>query len=342
MQKDTFYALSAEEQCGRLGRLAKQALHAWGVNNCEPRLIKHRENAVFAVQTRTGDPAVLRVHRQDYHSDESLAAELDWMSTLANGGIVVPRPLPTLSGEIVTKAGSDEVTGSWQLDMLSWLDGDQLGDIGVPLNLGTRDVGHVFFELGRTIATMHNISEAWPQQMQVTRHAWDTNGLIGDAPLWGRFWELGALTQAQRDCLLEAKTAIAEDLSAYGQSPSNYGLIHADLVPENIFLSTSGIQLIDFDDSGFGWHMFEIVTTLFWLTAEPQFEEVESQLLAGYRSMRNLTSGDLETMALFFAARSLSYVGWVHTRQSTATAIEMTPIIIELAMNICRRYLADR
>ena len=242
----------------------------------------------------------------------------------------------------MVKQSADDVPGEWQVDMLSWLAGTQLGDVGEPLDLGDRERAEVFRNIGSTMARLHNFSESWPRQMQLTRHAWDDAGLVGDEPLWGRFWELDGLSESQRALLLRAKAAIAEDLRTYGQSAANYGLIHADLVPENVFLDGLDIQLIDFDDAGFGWHMFEVVTALYWLDEEPDYQEIMAAVLDGYRQERALSNADLAAFDLFVAARSLTYVGWAHTRSATETAQALAPVCIERAARFCARYLDQR
>lgn len=337
-----FFQLEAVEQSARLTVLAINALEAWGVTDCAPRLIKYRENAVFEVQTKDGARAALRVHRQGYHDDASLESELKWMAMLAGGGLTVPTPIPAENGQIVIDGTADGVPGIWKVDMLTWVEGKELGEVGEPLDLEGRDPARLFFDIGVTMGKLHNLSTAWPEQNSQTRHAWDRAGFVGDRPLWGEFWELAALTPEQKDLFLRARAAIAEDLDAYGQTPENYGLIHADLVPENVMLNGDEVVLIDFDDAGFGWHMFEIVTAIYWLAEEPEIEIITRAVLDGYQSVRALSDRDLAAIDLFFAARSLTYLGWVHTRSQTGAAKELTPIMIEIAEGICLDYLSDR
>ena len=339
---NTFFQLSADEQSARLTDLARNVLNEWGVDGCEPRLIKYRENAVFEVTGPDGQRAALRVHRQGYHSHETLTLQLKWMSMLAENGLVVPTPIPANSGAITVDATGDGVPGTWKVDMLSWLDGRELGAVGEPLELDGRDVPALFHEIGKTMGTLHNLSTAWPERNTMVRHAWDKDGFVGDQPLWGEFWKVESLTPAQREFFLRVKDALAEDLEAYGQTSDNYGLIHADLVPENVMLSGDEVQVIDFDDAGFGWHMFEIVTAAFWLAEEPEFDSIQTALLDGYQSVRPLQQRDLDAMELFYAARSLTYMGWMHTRRNTETAIELTPVVIEIAEGICSDYLQNR
>ncbi|MEZ5727158.1 MAG: phosphotransferase [Burkholderiaceae bacterium] len=339
---ENFFELAVDEQSARLKSLATEALRAWGVTHCDPRLIKYRENAVFEVRTRDGARAALRVHRQGYHDAASLDSELRWMAMLARQGIAVPTPIPTEAGPVVHDGRAAGVPGVWKVDMLSWVAGRELGAVGEPLDLGGRDAATLFGAFGRTMARLHEFSSRWLEQDSQARHAWDRDGLVGERPFWGRFWELAALTPEQRDLLLQARAAIAEDLDAYGKSPANYGLIHADLVPENVMLDGDSIALIDFDDAGYGWHMFEIVTALFWLADEPEIDTMTKALLDGYRSVRPLAERDLAMTDLFVAARALTYLGWVHTRRQNETAIELTPMMIEIATGACSAYLAGR
>ncbi len=340
MSEEDFSTASAAQQATRLAVLAADALAAWGVSGCTPALIKYRENAVFKVHTANGAPAVMRVHRQHYHDDASLASELEWMAMLGDAGITVPRPVPTLSGETMIRRHHPRVPGEWQVDMLSWLDGAPLGAVGEPLALPDPD--SVFFRLGETVARMHSLSCDWSRQAQMARHAWDASGLVGDDPFWGRFWELAALSAPLRDLLERVRPALHDDLLAYGKDPQRYGLIHADLVPENVLLQDGAVQIIDFDDAGFGWHMFELVTIMHWLEDEPQYAHMKSSLLSGYQRVRSLTERDLATWNLFSAARSLTYLGWVHTRRSSAEAAQMTPMMMDMAETHCSRYLDTR
>ena len=116
-----FYQLNAEQQANRLELLAKSALRHWNAEHCEPELIKYRENAVFKVADAAGAPAVLRVHRQGYHSNDSLASELRWMAMLRESGMHVPSPIAVTNsdgnGDYLINATSDQTPGHWQVDM---------------------------------------------------------------------------------------------------------------------------------------------------------------------------------------------------------------------------------
>lgn len=55
------------------------------------------------------------------------------------------------------------------------------------------------------------------------------------------------------------------------QSPQTYGMIHGDYWPGNYFTSGDDIWVFDFDDCGYGYFMFDIVTSISSWIQEPTF-----------------------------------------------------------------------
>ena len=333
---DDFYALDAEAQTIRLGSLAREALTRWPGSYTDLKMVKYRENAVFSGCDAGGSRFALRVHRHGYHSDDALRSELQWTAALASAGIEVPQAVPTSAGPLwatVTCAGIPEPR---QVDMLTWLGGTPISD----LDVGPAERLALHFKVGALAARIHKQSAVWSLPEGVVRHAWDHDGLIGSAPLWGRFRDLPALRPDDLTLIDRALLRAAPELQAMGQTPQNYGLIHADFFPENLLYDGHRLSLIDFDDSGFGWHLFELATVLYSEMDESDHAEVRAALVAGYRSLRLLSEEDLERLPLFLFLRSLTYLGWVYTRHETETARELTPVVIARACAAARAYLA--
>jgi Ser/Thr protein kinase RdoA (MazF antagonist) len=334
-----FSELHPADQAARLRQLALAALSRWELDYVRIEPIKVRENAVYAVHTADHRRVVLRVHRFGYHSDEALHSELTWMQALGNAGIEVPRPIPSRAGrpfELVDFVG---VAGPRQVDVFEWIEGQQLGAVDQPLSAEPRWIEKTYGTVGELAARMHNQSCAWQPPVGFKRHTWCDEGLTGEAPLWGRFWELEALTTRQRALFERLRARVAQDLIAYGKTPDRYGMIHADLVPENILVNDTQLRIIDFDDAGFGWHMFEIATSLYFIRRETFYEIARDALIAGYRRQRPLGDEHVALLPMFLAARGTTYLGWVHTRKGEAAAGEMTPQLIELAVAAANDYL---
>lgn len=335
-----FNQLDTEQQVECLRALAIDALKLWDIENAEIKLIKYRENAVFSVRTDHGDRYALRIHRHAYHTDTELRSELQWMQALAEEGLDVPKIVPASSGELMVKVENAAVPGARQIDLFEWINGRQLGSVEDGIEGDVASIRHSYLTVGALAARLHNHATSWSLPPGFSRHAWDEEGITGEQPCWGRFWELESLSADERRLLETARSRIHEDLTAYGKPPDKYGLIHADFVQENLMVDGDRVRLIDFDDAGFGWHLFEIATSLYFNIGEDYFDTARDAVIEGYRTGRALPDEELENLPMFFVARGFTYVGWVHTRKETQTARELTPMLVEMICGLSEDYLS--
>jgi Ser/Thr protein kinase RdoA (MazF antagonist) len=320
--------------------LALIALRGWDLDVVNVAPIKVRENAVFRVDLAGGARAVLRVHRSGYNSDAELDSEFVWMRALAAAGVSVPRVIRSRRDRDFELVATTSLDGMRQIDVFEWISGRQLGSVESGVAGDDADVAEQYHTIGAIAARMHNQTAGWQHPPGFCRHAWDAAGLVGEQPFWGPFWELAALTPGEKHLLLRARATIARELAAYGTNPDRYGLIHADLVPENLLVDSDRIQVIDFDDAGFGWYLFELATSLYFITADRIYPTAREALIRGYRSERELSEDTLQRLPLFLAARATTYLGWVHTRQGSETARELTPFLVERACAVVEEYFA--
>ncbi|KQY04439.1 aminoglycoside phosphotransferase [Mycobacterium sp. Root135] len=338
-----FYALDDLDQAARLTLLAESAAAHWDGGFHDVRLVKYRENAVFSAQRSDGQRIAVRVHRHGYHSDAALQSELHWMRELADtAGIEVPPVIPSGTGDLVVRVTHPAVPEPRQVSVLGWLGGAPVGTSEDGLELDDSLAARLYFDAGALAGSLHNHSCTMIAPAGFTRHSWDEHGLIGDDPLWGRFWELPELLADQREVLQRARSAAHHDLAAFGRHEVNYGLIHADLVPENLLNEDGRLKIIDFDDAGYGWYLFELATALYFNVDLAAYSRIQDSLIAGYRSTRPLTPHEEALLPLFLFLRGTTYVGWVQSRPETETAKTMRPMLVERACLLAGRYLAAR
>ncbi len=335
-----FYQLNPDKQAECYQQLAETVLPDWGLQDATLSMIKMRENAVFKVESKEQGKLVLRIHRADYHSDDALRSELQWISALSEEGIETPAVIPTVNGDLFVKPASNLAGKPRQIDVFAWVDGEQLGSIEGGLE-GDRETQRSNFNtIGALAARVHNHAGKWTAPPDFKRHAWDVDGLVGDEPFWGRFWELETLTSAQVELMLRTRDKLKDELSAFGQTSTNYSIIHADMVPENVLVDGSHIRLIDFDDAGYGWHLFDMATSLYFSNPEGSIDHLIAAYIEGYRTQRELSDEDLQTFPAFLMARATTYLGWAHTRKETETARELTPMIVSMACQKAEEYLS--
>lgn len=310
------------EESGLIAALtdrARSLLPLWSLPDQAPRLLKYRENAVFQVHDHGGRPSVLRLHRPGYVSDEALAAELEWMNHLTQKGLPVPAPIPTVAGVLFVKADQGGLPAQ-NADLVSWLVGEPLGASGVAFSHSPDRLQILFYSLGRAMARLHAVSDAWSTGRSIARPHWNADGFVGEQPLWGRFWEAPGIGPSEQHRLSVLREALAGRLQATASQGGDYGLIHADLVRENVLVSGTEVRLIDFDDSGYGWRLFDLATTLFRNRREPYYALIRSALLDGYASERPLPDALDATLDLFMILRSVTYIGWAAQRPELSDA----------------------
>ena len=71
------------------------------------------------------------------------------------------------------------------------------------------------------------------------------------------------------------------------------------------------------------------------------YPDLRDALLGGYRSVRPLDAADVASLPLLFAVRMATYAAWLDTRRHTQFAKDLGPIIVDAAVDVVRRYLAD-
>ncbi|WP_209599097.1 phosphotransferase [Ruegeria sp. HKCCSP351] len=277
------------------------ALSLWGLENTETTLIAERENAIYRVDTPL-DRYVLRLHRRGYRTDAQLQAELAWMAWLDHAGLSVPAPVPSLAGPNL------QFVSGTQVDILTWLDGKTL-DVAL-LSLPLSQQCDLFFRLGQTMAQLHDTSDHWPSAKGCDRPHWDIDGLVGKDPMWGRFWDNPGLTPDEKALFLAFRTKARDHLTRLSAT-LDYGLIHADLVPGNVMCSADALHLIDFDDGGFGFRVFELATALLKHRWDPGYPAFKAAMIDGYTRTRPMNTNHF---LLFLALRAATYVGWNITR----------------------------
>lgn len=322
--------------------VARSALPTWGiVGDAGLRLLKYRENAVFAVELAGEPKYVLRVHRRGYHTDVALRSELLWMTSLHDHGIPTPRVTLTRQGDLLTLVAGADGAGPFQCDLLSWVAGVPLGTIENK-SFGKEDfIERAYEQVGRLAAQVHLHSERWRPAAPFQRHSWDEEGYLGANAVWGHYKELDSLTSDQRRLLHRAVEVARNRLADFGKASDRFGLIHGDLIPENVLMDGEAYTLIDFDDAGFGWYVADVAIAVFFQVGTPSFAPALHSMLHGYRQVRALSLQDLRMLDVMLFLRGLAVLGWIRTRSETETARQIQPSVTEIAMNLAAGLTGD-
>jgi Ser/Thr protein kinase RdoA (MazF antagonist) len=273
---------------------AETAAAHWGGR--VTRLLRDRENHVFEMDLPSGR-AALRLHRAGYQSTAAIQSELWWCAALAKAGLPVPAALTALDGNLLVALPDGRHASA-----IAWVEGEALGEAGQPFARPLADVLDLHHALGSLLARLHRATDALVLPEGFVRPRWDSDGLVGENPFWGRFWDHPAATPDQRAALIRARDALRERLSG------EIGLIHADVLRENVLVNDRSVALIDFDDSGFGFRLYDLGTVLSQNLYEPAYTDIRDSLMAGYGT------SDREMVEASTLARTLASVGWTMPR----------------------------
>ena len=293
---------------------ALRALESFPVEVESVELVMISENVTFRISLRDSDSDyVLRLHRPGYNSIEELNSERLWTRALHDTGLTTQDSLLTISGQHFELIDIPEAAEQRYAGMTEWFAGMPLREY-LDTCSDPEERKQLFRRIGGVAATIHNQSTNWNEPPGFVRRHLDIEGLLGEEPRWGRFWEHAELTNEEKSLLLRARDSARVALSSYGSNPASYSLIHSDLHPDNIICSGDNMALIDFDDSSYGWHMYEIASALIEDRIESDFNAICGALLDGYCEQRPLSEQDIDMLPTFLLIRGLAIIGWFHQR----------------------------
>jgi Ser/Thr protein kinase RdoA (MazF antagonist) len=179
-----------------------------------------------------------------------------------------------------------------------------------------------FPKLGAMTARLHQHARAWQPPRWFTRVRWDLDTTLGDHPHWGS-WTASVDRTEERRQLARAADVVAERLEEYGTAAERFGLVHADLRLANILVDGDRVTVIDFDDCGESWYMYDVACALTFNQARPDVDELVAAWVDGYRNVVPLAHADEEAIPTFLMLRRLLEHAYIGLRPDTELAREL-------------------
>jgi Ser/Thr protein kinase RdoA (MazF antagonist) len=306
-----------------LGRYGLSAQRTW-------RLINLSENATYRVEDpATGRGGILRVHRADYHDRAAIESELDWMAALrADTDISTPSVVPTRDDDRVVTVEVDGIARHAVLfTVVPGAEPDEAR------------LGETFAALGAITARLHRHSRTWRRPADFSRFSWDWPSSLGASARWGRWQDGIGVGAAERAVLAPAAELVSARLAEYGTSPDRFGLIHADLRAANLLADGDRLHVIDFDDCGFSWFLYDFAAAVSFVEHDPRLPEWQAAWLRGYRTVEPLDPADEQMLATFVMMRRLMLVAWMGSHSHSRECQEIGPGYTAGSCVLARRYL---
>jgi len=81
-------------------------------------------------------------------------------------------------------------------------------------------------------------------------------------------------------------------LAHLGKALHRCGLIHADFRLANLLIHEGNVRVIDFDDCGLGWFLYDAASAVTFFEDRPEVPALLDAWLEGYRRVRPLAKED--------------------------------------------------
>jgi Ser/Thr protein kinase RdoA (MazF antagonist) len=300
-------------QLRRLRQLAEAALTEYGLSDANLKFQHYEGNVIFRVdvpgETTAKDDDIYVPNRYNLrilsmNDPEATEGELIWLAALRNeAGLPVPEPVPTLDGKLLTTLTTPGVPHGRVVSLMRWVDGQQLSEKSLRPS-------HVK-AWGQLVGRLHKFASTWKPPKGFTRFHWNWDGILGNGVLQEPVDELiasmpGKYREPFETVSAETKAAMA----ILGTGPEVYGMVHIDMYLENILFKAGKPRIIDFEDCGFGYYLYDLAITLsqwLWNNEMSWFREV---FLDGYTETHTLPNEYIKYLDLFIATRFADFTLW--------------------------------
>lgn len=310
---------------------------AWGfAETATVSLIVVSENVTFRVEAHGHADVVVRLARPGYAvSTAHIRSELIWIEALRNDtGISTPSPVRGLDGDMVQLL-IDDANRPWSAVAFEFAEGTVLED--------HEDISPWFREIGTLTAMLHRHARSWSPPPQFQRFEWLVPNLVGSQARWGD-WRTAKLSGTERQLLERAeeraRAIVADGLTA-SDPRTSVGLIHADLRPSNVLVGGEGLTIIDFDDCGYGYYLYDFAAALTFYEHRHEAYEMASAWFDGYRSGVSLSSTDLKIACALSMLRRLTMLGWATTHRADALPEDLWTENQPGTVDVAARFLAN-
>lgn len=293
-------------------------------------LLNVSENMTFRADC-PGRSLILRLHRPGYHSAAEIRSELDWLAALRAARVLsCATPLPGRDGRLIQSVPQRE--GARHMVAFAPIEGTEPDPAS--------DLCEWFAGLGEITARLHAHARRWRRPPGFVRKRWDVETILGPRPHWGDWRAAPGLEPEGKAVLERLATELRASLARYGTGTGRFGLIHADLRLANLLLGVDRIWVIDFDDCGFGWWMYDFAAAISFIEDDPRVPALAGLWTEGYARVTPLAPEDVAMLPALVMLRRLLLTAWVGSHAESDTVRALGPRFAPGTVALAERYLS--
>jgi Ser/Thr protein kinase RdoA (MazF antagonist) len=297
-----------EELLRHLDRLAQQSLPLWDMpTGATARLINVSENATYLVEAPGGYKSILRIHRENYHSHRAIECELAWLEALDVANVVTtPGVYVGRNGDPMQQGRIEGLADPRYMVLFHFVEGEAPDESG--------DMTAGFEELGAIAARCHDHALTWRKPENFERLVWDIEDFFGSSPRWGDWRDAPEVDDSVKPTLERVEATLRARLDAFGKSPDRFNLIHADMRLANLLIDENGTRLIDFDDCGWCWLLYDFAAAISFIEDDPRIPDLKAAWVRGYLTVRALSAEEEAEIDTFIMLRRMALLAWIGSR----------------------------
>ena len=93
----------------------------------------------------------------------------------------------------------------------------------------------------------------------------------------------------------------------------------------NLLVGLDQTRLIDFDDCGWGWFMYDFAAAISFIEDDPRIPSLKNAWVKGYRSVRELSNEQEAEIDTFVMLRRMSLLAWIGSHIEAPEPQELAP-----------------
>ena len=316
-----------------LRQLAKFVATKWELPaRVSVRKLNVAENITVLVESPSGFKSILRIHRHGYHTDNEIRSELAWSQALRREKVVeTPGVIHGTDGYAIQTGRVHGLPETRRMVMFEFAEGVQPNE--------DDDLTGRFTQLGEIAAKTHLHSMHWNKPTGFNRKAWSLDAILGPTPVWGRWENAPNVTPEIAATLNRLERTIRQRIGGFGVGHDRFGLIHADMRLANLLVDNDETTLIDFDDCGYGWYLYDFASAVSFIETHPELPSLERAWLRGYQTVHRINRDDIKEMETFIMLRRLALLAWIGSHMEATEPQQLAKKFAADTTELADRYL---
>ena len=108
----------------------------------------------------------------------------------------------------------------------------------------------------------------------------------------------------------------------------------------NLLIDDGTTRLIDFDDCGFGWFLYDFAAGISFIEDSPEIPALRAAWVEGYRKVREMPDAEEREIDSFIMLRRMALLAWIGSHIDVPEAQALAPDFGRISAELGEKYLS--